>query len=77
MHDIEERNKMGSLLKDLEDKREKERLLNNKLFYNKMKKLRQMIDRRAKEKLIRMQEMENEACLSKKTSFSSFYNLEE
>ena len=48
MHDLEERNKMGSLLRDLEEKREKEKQLNNRLFYNKMKKLRQMIDRRAK-----------------------------
>ena len=40
MHDLEERNKMGSLLKDLEDKREKEKQLNNRLFCNKMTKLR-------------------------------------
>lgn len=36
-----------------------------------------MIDKRAKLKIMRLKEEEDETKLSKKTSFSSFYNLEE
>ena len=42
-----------------------------------MRKLKEMIDKRTRAKIQRIREEEADATLSKKTSFSSFYNLEE
>ena len=39
--------------------------------------MKDMIDRRAKLKIMRLKEEEDETKLSKKTSFSSFYHLED
>ena len=42
-----------------------------------MRQLKAMIDKRTKEKIAWIKECEDETLLSKKTSFSSFYNLED
>ena len=47
------------------------------MFANKMRMLKAMIDKRTREKIAWLKECEDEALLSKKTSFSSFYNLED
>ena len=47
------------------------------MFAKKMRMLKAMIDKRTREKIAWLKECEDEALLSKKTSFSSFYNLEE
>lgn len=42
-----------------------------------MKMLRELIDKRTKERLERQRKEDEDCKLSKKTSFSSFYNLNE
>lgn len=66
-------------LHELEEKRSKEQELNNFMFVKKMKMLKTMIEKRTKEKIRYLKEIEaeNQALLSKKTSFSSFYKLED
>ena len=61
----------------LEAQRQKEKEQNGLLFAKKMRQLKAMIDKRTKEKIAWLKECEDETLLSKKTSFSSFYNLED
>ena len=64
-------------LRLLEAQRQKEKEQNGLLFAKKMRQLKAMIDKRTKEKIAWLKECEDETLLSKKTSFSSFYNLED
>ena len=64
-------------LLDLEAKRQSEKDHAEKLFAKKMRMLKKMIDDRAQKRIAQIQEEEEECKLSKKTSFSSFYNLKE